>query len=507
MHRNIGRTLLTVALALLVAATVIPGAAMAQTLVVAQGADAVNLDPHTTNDQPSSRVRRQIYETLIVQGEDLVLRPGLATSWEQLDELTYEFKLRQGVKFHNGETFKASDVKFTFERLLDPNTRADAKFLLDPIAEVRIIDDYTIRIKTKSPFSPILAHLAHPVAAILNEKAVKEAGSAYGTRVAVGTGPFRFVTWVSQSHIILQRFDDYWGEPAKVQQVVFRAIPEGTVRAIELETGNVDIAYDLEPVDVMRLESDPNIKLHSTESLSATYVGFNVQKPPFDNVLVRQAINHAVDVQALVDIIYQGQAVRAFGPLSPKVFGAHPALEPYTYDPQRARELLAQAGYPNGFKTSIWTNENPLRIQVAEVMQQNLAEIGIQADIEVLEWGTYLANTAAGLHDMFILGWATVTADADYGLYALFHSSQHGSAGNRTFYTNPRVDELLDFARSTSDQDARLKAYYEVQEILREEAPWVFLLFQTYVDGTRANIDGFVPHPAGHHYLGRVSKN
>ncbi|HLT58547.1 MAG: glutathione ABC transporter substrate-binding protein [Limnochordales bacterium] len=507
MNRILSRALLAVVLALLVAGTLIPGAALAQTLVVAQGADAVNLDPHTTNDQPSARVRRQIYETLIVQGEDLVLRPGLATSWTQLDELTYEFKLREGVKFHNGEPFKASDVKFTFERLLDPDTRADAKFLLEVIDEVQVIDDYTVRIKTKAPFSPILAHLAHPVAAILNEKAVKEAGDAYGTRVAVGTGPFRFVSWVSQSHIILARFDDYWGEKAKVSQVVIRAIPEGTVRAIELETGNVDIAYDLEPVDRMRLEFDPNIKLFMTESLSANYIGFNVQKPPFDDVRVRQAINYAIDVEPLVDVIYSGQAVQAFGPLSAQVFGAHTDLESYPYDPQKARELLAEAGYPNGFRTSIWTNDNPLRIQIAEVVQQYLADVGIQADVEVVEWGTYLANTGAGLHDMFILGWVTVTADADYGLYSLFHSSQFGSAGNRTFYSNPRVDELLDFARSTSDQEARKAAYFEVQEILREEAPWVFLLFPLNVDGTRANIEGFTPHPAGHHFLGRVSKN
>lgn len=507
MNRILSRALLAVVLALLVAGTLIPGAALAQTLVVAQGADAVNLDPHTTNDQPSARVRRQIYETLIVQGEDLVLRPGLATSWTQLDELTYEFKLREGVKFHNGEPFKASDVKFTFERLLDPDTRADAKFLLEVIDEVQVIDDYTVRIKTKAPFSPILAHLAHPVAAILNEKAVKEAGDAYGTRVAVGTGPFRFVSWVSQSHIILARFDDYWGEKAKVSQVVIRAIPEGTVRAIELETGNVDIAYDLEPVDRMRLEFDPNIKLFMTESLSASYIGFNVQKPPFDDVRVRQAINYAIDVEPLVDVIYSGQAVQAFGPLSAQVFGAHTDLESYPYDPQKARELLAEAGYPNGFRTSIWTNDNPLRIQIAEVVQQYLADVGIQADVEVVEWGTYLANTGAGLHDMFILGWVTVTADADYGLYSLFHSSQFGSAGNRTFYSNPRVDELLDFARSTSDQEARKAAYFEVQEILHEEAPWVFLLFPLNVDGTRANIEGFTPHPAGHHFLGRVSKN
>src|SRR5690606_11067577 len=307
-----------------------------------------------------------------------------------------------------------------------------------------------------APFSPILAHLAHPVAAILNEKAVTEAAADYGLRVAVGTGPFRFVDWVTQSHVTLERFDDYWGEPAKVERVVIRAIPEGTVRAIELETGGVDIAYDLEPIDRMRLEFNPNIKIFANESLSASYVGFNMQKAPFDNPLVRQAVNYAIDVEPLVEVIYSGQAVQAFGPLSPKVFGAHTCtepypydpqkapfdnpmvrqavndaidveplveviysglpvqafgplspkafgahteLEPYPYDPQKARERLAEAGYPNGFRTSIWTNENPLRIQIAEALQQNLADIGVQADVEIVEWGAYLENTGAGLHD------------------------------------------------------------------------------------------------------------
>ncbi len=349
--------------------------------------------------------------------------------------------------------------------------------------------------------------MAHPVAAILNEKAVTDVGDAYGLRVVVGTGPFRFDEWAIQSHIRLVRNDDYWGEPAKVDAVVFRPIQEGAVRAIELETGGVDIAYDLEPIDRMRLEFDPNIKLATTESLSATYVGFNVLKPPFDNLLVRQAINYAIDVAPLVEVIFEGQAVQAFGPLSSNVFGAHTELEPYEYDPAKARQLLTQAGYPNGFKTSIWTNDNPLRMQVAEVLQQNLQDIGIDATVEIKEWGAYLEETGAGMHDMFILGWVTVTADADYGLYALFHSSQHGSSGNRTFYTNERVDELLDYARSTSDQEARLAAYHEVQEILREEAPWVFLLFPYDIHGMRSNIDGFVPHPAGHHFLGRVTKN
>lgn len=480
--------------------------AMAQTITVAQGADVVTLDPHGTNDQPSARVRSQIYDTLIIQGEDLNLYPGLATSWKQIDELTWEFSLRRGVTFHNGETFTANDVKFTFDRLLDPATAADGAFILGAVENVEVIDDYTVRISTASPFAPLLNHLSHSATAILNEKAVREAGDGYGTRTAIGTGPFKFVSWVSGSHVILTRNDDYWGEPAKSQTVVFRAIPEGTVRAIELETGGVDIAYALEPIDVQRLEFDPNIVLSRVETLSASYIGFNVQKPPFDNPLVRQAINHAIDVDVLVDVIYEGQAVRAFSPISSMVFGAHTDLEPYEYNPEKARQLLAEAGYPNGFSTSIWTNDNPLRMQIAEVLQQDLKAIGIDVDVEIVEWGAYLENTGAGLHDMFILGWVTVTADADYGLYALFHSSQFGSAGNRTFYSNPRVDELLELGRATGDQAARLAAYREVQEILREEAPWVFLLFPEEVNGLRANVEGFVPHPAGHHMLTPVTK-
>lgn len=505
--RAVGRILFAaLAIALLFGSVFADGAALAQTITIGMGADAVNLDPHTTNDQPSSRVRRQIFETLIVQGEDLNLYPGLATSWEQLDELTYEFTLRQGVTFHNGETFNANDVKYTYERLLDPATAADGAFLLETIANVEVIDDYKVRITTSEPFGPLLSHLAHPVAAIQNQKAIEAAGEDYGLTSAVGTGPFVFVDWVSQSHLTLERYDNYWGESAKSERLVFRAIPEGTVRAIELETGGVDIAYDLEPIDRMRLEFDPNINLSRDASLSTSYIGFNVNKPPFDNKLVRQAINYAVDVEVLVDVIYEGQATQAFGPVSAMAFGYNPELTGYEYDPAKARELLAQAGYANGFKTSIWTNDNPLRMQIAEVVQQNLAEVGIDADVEIVEWGAYLENTGAGLHDMFILGWVTVTADADYGLYALFHSSQFGSAGNRTFYGNDRVDELLDLARATSDPDTRLGAYYEIQDIIVDEAPWVFLFFPEDVHGARSNVQGFTPHPAGHHYLAPVFK-
>lgn len=475
-------------------------------LVVAQGADAVTLDPHKTNDQPSARVMRQIYDTLIDQTEELALQPGLATEWRKVDDLTMEFKLRQGVKFHNGETFKASDVKFTFDRLLDPETRAPGAFILSQVAEVVVVDDYTIQIVTKAPFAPILSHLAHTATSILNEQAVKDRGDDYGQN-PVGTGPFRFVGWSTGSHINLARFDDHWGEPAKAATVRFRAISEGSTRAIEVETGAVDIAYDLEPADYFRMQAEDKVQLMRDATLSTAYIGFNFRQEPYDKLEVRQAINHAINVDEIIEHVMLNIGQKARGPISPLVWGANPDLQGYDYNPARARELLAAAGYPDGFKTSIWTNDNPVRMQIAEVVQNQLAQIGIEVDVQVIEWGQYLSDTADGKHDMFILGWVTVTGDADYGLYALFHSSQQGSAGNRTFYVNPEVDALLDQGRTTIDEAPRRAAYMRAQELITADAPWLFLNVAEAVTGLGKNIADFRPHPAGHHRLRNVVKN
>lgn len=481
------------------------GSAYGQILRVGQGADAVSLSPHNTNDQPSARVMRQIYDTLVVQTEDLELVPGLAESWEQIDELTWEFTIREGVTFHNGDTLTASDVKFTLDRLRDPEVGAPAAFLVGFIDEIELVDDMTVRIITESPFVPALTHLSHTATSILNERAVTEAGEDYGTEVVIGTGPFRFVSWETASQIVLDRNEDWWGGEVLPERVIFRPIPEGTVRAIELETGGIDIAYALEPRDAIRFEDTAGINLASVETLSTNYVGFNAQSEPFDDVRVRQAINYAIDVDTIVEAIFEGRALGASSPISPQVFGSHPGLEPFGYDPERARELLAEAGYADGFSTTIWTNDNPLRIQIAEIAQAQLGELGIDVDVQVLEWSTYLDETAAGNHDMFILGWVTVTADADYGLYALFHSSQFGAPGNRTFWSNERVDELLDLGRRTEDPDQRLEFYLEAQEIIREEAPWIFLLITIEDNGLRDYVAGFEPHPAGHHRLYNVT--
>jgi peptide/nickel transport system substrate-binding protein len=210
-------------------------------------------------------------------------------------------------------------------------------------------------------------------------------------------------------------------------------------------------------------------------------------------------------MSAVVNAVYLGVGAPAKGPLGPNVFGANLDLVEYAKNIERAKQLLADAGFPNGFTTTIWTNENQARVDIAEIVQEQLAAVGIEVKIEVVEWTKYLADTAAGLHDMFILGWTTVTADADYGLFALFHSSAKGTAGNRTFYGNDRVDELLNIGRTTVDANARLAAYKEAQQIIRDDAPWIFTWTGENIAGTRANVVGFVQHPAGHHKLVDVS--
>ena len=474
-----------------------------ETLIVAQGADPASLDPHATNDQPSSRVMAQIYERLIVQNEDMDLEPGLAETWESIDDRTFEFKLKEGVLFHNGEELTASDVEFTLLRALESTHVGHIVGAIDPDG-IEVVDDYTIRIATKEPFAPILAHLAHTASSILNETAVTEGGDDYGQN-PVGTGPYQFDSWMSGDRVELVRFEDYHGAAAPIARVIIRNVPENANRAIEVETGGAHIAYDIAPTDINRIEENADLNMLRTPNFATTYVGFNCEKSPFDDVRVRQAINYAVNMDAIVEAVYRGAGSPSRGPLGPNVWASNQDLEPYGYDVEKAKELMEEAGYADGFSTTIWTNENQQRIDIAEILQNQLRDINITAEAQVLEWGSYLENTAAGEHDMFILGWVTVTGDPDYGLYALFHGEQHGDAGNRTFYTNPRVDELLDIGRNEVDEAAREAAYLEAQELIRDDAPWIFTWTGEELTATASNVTGFRNHPAGHHKLFTVS--
>ena len=471
-------------------------------LIIAELSDASSLDPHGSNDVPSSNVQSNLYETLVNRDANGELVAGLAESWTQVDDLTWEFKLKQGVTFHDGEAFNAEAVKTSFDRLLDPDVASPRAFLFEMVTEVKVIDDYTVQFITEYPFSPLLAHLTHNGGGIISPKSIAadyeaikadsslKAGTVIGTN-PVGTGPFKFTSWTPGTEIKLEKFADYAGTPANVDTVTFKVVPEGATRVAELQSGFAHIIGTVEPGQVENVNSTDGASVLETPSSSLTYLGFNTEKAPFDNVKVRQAISKAIDRKILIDGIYEGFGIPAISPLSPGIFGYTEDVTSMEYNMDEAKALLEEAGFADGFTTTIWTNDNPVRQQVAIVLQEALKQLNITAEIEVMEFGSYLEKTAAGEHDMFILGWSNSTGDADYGLYALFHSSQHGDPGNRSFYSSAKVDELLDKGRREADQTAREAIYKEAIQIISDESPMAFVLHPSNLTGVSDKVTGF----------------
>ena len=480
-------------------------AGIKDTLTLASGADAITFDIQATNTQSTTRIARQIYETLIFQGDDLSLSPGLAEKWETVDDTTYVFHLKEGVKFHNGEPFTADDVAYTMKRAAKS---ADIGHIVGAIDEskIKVIDEHTIEIGTKEPFGPFLTHLAHPATGIMNEKAVEAGGEDYGVK-PVGTGPYTLEEWISGSEITLKAFDGYHGDKPKSDKIVFKVIKEEDTRLIALENGEIDIALDIAPNDVAKVEANPDLKMYREQNLSTAYVGFNVaSKTPISDPKVRQAISHAVDVDSIIKTIYQGVGTKAVGPVNSLVFGFNDKLKPYDYDMDKAKALLEEAGYADGFSFKFYVgNNNAQRVSTAEVIKESLSKLNITVEISQLEWGAFLEASANGEPDMFALGWTTVTTDADYGLYPLFHSEQFGAAGNRSFYKNDRVDELLSAAKGEIDVEARKAMYEEAQVLITEDAPWIFIQSGEDVIAASAKVEGFKNNPTGSYYLDNVS--
>ena len=454
-------------------------------LIHAVASDAPTLDPHGQNDSASNNTTSQIFDRLVDYAEDGSVIPMLAESFEAKEDTLWEFKLKQGVKFHDGTDFNAEAVKVNIERILSEELASPKAFILEMIEEVIIVDDYTVQMRTAYPFGALPSHLAHNAGSIIAPSAIEEEKSG-GKKVdenPIGTGPFKFEAWERGTKIDLVKNEDYWGEPTELAGLSFVVVPEQSTRNAMIETGDAHV-IQVGASDVELVEGLENVDLVKVNGTRMDYVGFNVQKDQFKDVKVRQAISMAIKKDSIVDNVLMGQGVPAVGPLAPTVVGNSQDLKPLGYDVEKAKALLAEAGFPEGFTTTLWVNDgNKERADIAEYIQADLAEIGITVEIEIVEWGAFLEKTAAGEHEMFLLGWTTVTADADYGLYALFHSSQFGDPGNRSFYKNEKVDELLDKGRQSTDPDERNAAYKEVSEILVEELPMVYLQHPNFVFG------------------------
>ena len=471
-------------------------------LVVAASAFPASIDTTRSNDVNSSLVNRQYAETLVIfdSADEWNIVPHLATSWEMPDPQTLIMHLRRGVLFHNGDEMRASDVAFSLMRGVNAPI---VRFILEPIKSVDIIDDFTVRINLHSPHVPILGHLTHLGSAIVSERAVREMGDDFANS-PVGTGPFKFYSMSLGQSVELVRFEDYWGPLSGVERITFLTIPEAASRLIEVETGAAHIAIGVSPHHFSRLQSDPNLAYYRAMTLRNHHMGFFVESGPLADIRVRQAINHTIDVDAIVDSISLGLGQRITGPL----VGIEGIVDfpPAEINLDLARRLMAEAGHAGGLTLSLWVNAgNQLETDMAVIIRNMLAEIGINVEIEAVAFATWAAGTTAGAHDMFLHNWGNVTADPDYGLM-IYHENAIGGA-NRFFYRNPELNRLLDAGRAELDPAERLRIYEEAQRIIVEDVLAINIWQAEELICISPNLRGFRNFPIGTPRLWHVYLN
>ncbi len=489
-----------------------------KTLVFARSGDSVNLDPSNATDGESFYVARCVLDTLVDYEDDNTnVIPGLAKSWEAKDEegLVWEFKLREGIKFHDGTDFNAQAVKFNFDRWMyeDNEYRNEGEnfeywgymFGGYPgvVKEVRVVDDYTVEIELKEPSAPFISNLAMPSFGIMSPKALKDYGKDI-FKNPVGTGPFKFVEWLKDDKIVLEKNADYWrGEP-KLDKLVFRSIPDNSARLLELQSGTIDIMIGVSPDDAQIVKDDPNLKLYLRPSMNVGYLAMNMLKEPFNNDKVRKAINHAVNKEAIIEAFYAGLAEPSKNPIPPSLWGYNDDIEEYEYNPEKAKELLAEAGYPDGFKTTLWAMPvarpyMPQPKEIATALQQQLAAVGIETEIVTMDWATYLQKGQNGEHDLYLLGWTGDNGDPDNFMYVLLDKDNavKGSAGNVSFYKSDELHEVLIAAQQEINKDKRAELYKEAQEIIHNDAPWAPLVHSTPPIAARKEVKNYIPHPTG----------
>ncbi|WP_027964680.1 glutathione ABC transporter substrate-binding protein [Halalkalibacillus halophilus] len=478
-----------------------------ENVVIAVPAELSSLSAHGSNDVPSGNVRSNIYETLITLDDEGNPQENLATNWEQLDETTWQFEIREGVTFHDGSDLNAEVVKMNFDRLLDEEIGSQGASIVSAIDTVEAVDEYTLEVTLQYAFSPILNHLAHNNTSIMSGEIIEADAEAvesgdeidqYINSNPIGTGPFMFDTYTPGDQIVLARNDDYWGDVAEIETITFRTIPETSTRLAELETGAVHIADAIEPDNIDRVSEMDGTSVLQESSTSLNFIAFNTQVEPLNDERVRRAISLAIDQSQIIDGIYDGTSIPATGPIPPGVLGHDEDIEGLGYDLEEAQSLLEEAGYGDGFEISLKTNsDNPQRMNMATYAESALSELNITVNIEGMEFGAFIEDAAEGQTEMFILGWSTPTMDGDYSTHLLFHSDNHGMPGNMTFFDDPEVDEILDEARREADLDTRMELYSEASEMLIQKAPMVFVNHTEYLLGVSDSIEGFGVAPNG----------
>ncbi|WP_313892775.1 glutathione ABC transporter substrate-binding protein [Psychrobacillus sp.] len=467
-------------------------------LIVARKSDVTNLDPHFIVDVSTANVLyEKVYETLVIPNDKMEPQPHLATEWKQLDGLTWEFTLRDDVEFHDGTKFNADAVKKTFDRLLDPKTASPQAAKLGMIKEVEVKDDQHVTFHLLKPYAPLLSILASNEGSILNPTILEKDPESL-KKDANGTGPFVFEEWKSGQVVKLSKNKNYWGQEPKIAGVEFKVVPEDTTRLGMVENGEAHVMEQIPVNEIQRIEASNSLELYRNEGLGVEFLGFNVQKAPMDNVLLRKAISYALDREAILSGVFNKVGLLSNSTMSSKVFGYSDKLTPAPYDVDKAKELLKEAALPEGIKLTLLTADRAERISLSEVIQSQLKDIGIEVEIQVLEFGSYVEAASNQKGHLFIGSWGNATGDGDYNQYNLFHSNSHGSAGNFQFYSNSTVDQLIEQAREEENSDVRKEIYAKTQQMELDEAIYVPIRSYENLAVYHSSVNGIKLNPIGY---------
>ena len=458
--------------------------------------------------------------------------PALAESWTVApDGKTYTFKLRKGVKFHSNANFRptrdfdADDVLFSWYRMADDNHPFhkftagqtfgyfDDMGMKNIVDKVEKLDEYTVRFSLKRPEAPFLADMAMDFASILSQQYF-EAMRAKGTPNAadvypIGTGPFEFVSYQKDATIRYKAFDQYWKGRPKIDNLIYSITRDATARYAKLETGECQVMAFPKPADLDAMRKDPRLVIQQKEGLNIGYIAFNVEKKPFDNKLVRQALNYATNKAAILKAVYQGNGQVAKNPIPPILWGYNDAVQDYAYDPAKARQLLAQAGYANGFEVDLWylpvtRPYNPDGKRMAELIQADWEKVGVRAKLVTYEWAEYRKRSKSGEQTVMMFGWSGDNGDPDNFFVPLLGCEAVKGGGNVSRWCNKPFEDLIIKAAQTPRQADRAKLYEAAQVIAKEEAPWITIAHSVRFDALRKEVRGYRMDATAHHYFNNV---
>ena len=450
------------------------------------------LDPALIVDVTGGLIAAKLFNGLVRLGEDLSIQPDIAKEWSvSRDGLTYTFRLKHGVFFSNNQEVNAYDFKYSFQRILDPTSKSPNTWILEKILGaddfmkgkakdvkgIKLIDDYTLEIRLKRPFSPFLSLLTMSAAYVVPSLEVEKLGPDFSSH-PIGTGPFVLREWLPNRELRLEKRENYFDSPARVKGIIYRIIPEDLTAVTEFELGNLDI-ITIPVSEYSRYRNDPAKQnfISSIKGINTYYLGLNCSKPPFNNLRIRKAISYAIDREKILKTIYEGRGRLADGPV-PDNLRKWKGKPNYEYNPEKAREIIKKEGQ-EGITINFYITADQEVIDIAEVIQSYIKAVGINVKIKQLEWSAYKEAVNKGEPHMFYLSWWADYPDPENFLFPLFHSSNFGAGGNRTRYSNPAVDSMIEKGQNTLNIEKRSLLYEKAEELIVADAPWVFLWHRT----------------------------